>query len=361
MAIFAGAAMTASEIVAHRLARQHLVGAPLGSPEDVVRWSGAVQAQDYYGAKWALGQRCGADDAAVEEAFNAGRILRTHLCRPTWHFVAAADIRWLLQLTAPRVDRVVSFQYRKLDLDERTLRRGDEAIGRALEGKGPLERTAIAEALRHAGFDVSGIRFVHLLMHAELSGVICSGPRRGRQFTYALLEERVPKVPAMDHDEALALLVRRYFSSRGPASLQDFCLWSGLTLADAKKGIALVKEDFTEVGINGRACWYPKDSVPPRIPANTVHLLPNYDEYGIGYKDRSAFYDPEEARAAGGASFRHMVLLNGRLIGTWDRDLGTNSVRPMFSLFRKPTIRVQAAIRAASLRYARFLGLDLAD
>lgn len=352
--------MTANEIVARRLVQQRLVGPLLEGPEAVVRWFGAVQAQDYHGAKWALGQRCGADDAGVEAAFNAGRILRTHLCRPTWHFTAPEDIRWLLMLTGPRVQRVAGTMYRKLGLEERTLRRADETLARALQGGRHLDRFALADALKRARIDTGGMRLVHLLFHAELEGVICSGPRQGKQFTYALLEERVPKAPMPHREEALAELVRRYFTSRGPASLNDFALWSGLTIADGRKGIALQDGRFQEVTINGRPGWYLPSASVPKVPANTAHLVPNYDEYGIGYKDRSAFYDPKEGHAAQQAGvnpFRHLVLLNGRMCGTWERMLTKDTAEVRLALFTPLSAAARKAVGAAAKRYARFLGL----
>ncbi len=354
--------MKAQEILAHRLANQHLVGAALNGPVEVVRHFAGMQAQDYYGAKWAVGQRCGASDDEVDAAFDDGRILRTHLCRPTWHFVAAEDIRWMLRITAPRVHQANAFMNRSRGLDTKLLNRATDIIAKALVGGKHLERDELMALLGRSRIDTSEFRSAHFMMYAELEGVVCSGPRVGKQFTYALLEERVPKARELTQEQALAEITRRYFNSRGPATLHDLTLWSGLTMADARKGIAMVGKEFMRVEIGGKDNWFPDSGGPRKVPANAAHLVPNYDEYGIGYKDRSAFYDPEQARAGrNNPVFRHLVLLNGRMIGTWDRTLAKRSVSIVDSLFVSPTAAASRALEKAKARYARFLGHPLAD
>ncbi len=200
-----------SHIAGRRLANQRLSSAGLESPEDVVSWLGAVQAQDYYGAKWALALRMreGADDV-IEDAFTSGAILRTHVLRPTWHFVAPADIRWMLALTAPRVNATIGSYYRKLELDAAVFRQSNTALARALRGGRQLTRDALRQAVRRAGVAADdGMRFGFILLRAELDAVICSGPRAGKQFTYALLDERVAAAKAITRDEALARLTQR--------------------------------------------------------------------------------------------------------------------------------------------------------
>ncbi|HYU15343.1 MAG TPA: crosslink repair DNA glycosylase YcaQ family protein, partial [Candidatus Acidoferrum sp.] len=177
------------DIVRRRLENEHLVGAPLARPEDVVRWLGAVQAQDYAGAKWGVAQRAAAcGDADVEEAFQSGRILRTHVLRPTWHFVMPADVRWMLQLTAPRIKAAMGHYDRKLDLTPAVYARSNAAIAVALQGGVHLTRQELARVLDAAGIAARGQRLGHLMVRAELDAVVCSGPRRGKQFTYALLD-----------------------------------------------------------------------------------------------------------------------------------------------------------------------------
>jgi winged helix DNA-binding protein len=351
--------MNNAGIRALRLTNQRLVGDPLPDATSVVRHFGAMQAQDYHGAKWAIGQRCGASDRTIEQLFNDGHILRTHLCRPTWHFVLPEDIRWLLQLTGPRVQRQNGTMYRKLGLDERKCTKAAELIARRL-GTGPTTRDVIMADLRKARFDVTENRPAHYLMFAELEGIICSGPRVGKQFTYALLDHCVPPQPPVDRDDALERLARRYLASRGPASAHDLSLWSGLTVSDARKAIGMIERELERVEVNGQHQWYAKGAKPAKIQANTVHLLPNYDEYGIGYKDRSAFYDTTVARLSGHRGdpvFRHLILVNGSMIGTWDRTLTSKTVDVRTSTFDRLPSTTSKALEKAIKRYSVFLGL----
>src|SRR5215216_1744383 len=244
-------------IVEHRLHNQLLSQTKLTHPNQVVASLGAVQSQDYAGAKWALALRMeGLPDAAIDTAFNEGKILRTHILRPTWHFVTPEDIRWMLMLSAPRVHVGNAFMYRQLELDKAIIKKGYAVLEKALEGSQYLTRTELGSIFEKAGILAEGQRLAYLMMSAELDGIICSGPRRGKQFTYALLEERAPKVRVLDPDEALAEFTKRYFSTRGPATLHDFTWWSGLTMADAKKGLELVKPRFEGEVIDGKTYWF---------------------------------------------------------------------------------------------------------
>ncbi|MCA1559991.1 MAG: winged helix DNA-binding domain-containing protein [Acidobacteria bacterium] len=269
-----------------RLRNQKLTGSRFRKPEDVVAWLGAMQAQDYAAAKWAIGLRANAvTEADVERAFNAGTILRTHVLRPTWHFVTPADIRWMLALTAPRVHAVNGYYYRKFELDAGTFARSRAALERALQGGKQLTRPELAFILQRAGIPADGLRLGYLMMHAELDAVICSGRRRGNQSTYALLEERVPFATTLQRDEALAELTRRYFSSHGPATVRDYVWWSGLTAREAKAGLEMVRPVVAQRTIGQRTFWF-AGSRPPPPRASTTYLLPNYDELLIAYRDR---------------------------------------------------------------------------
>ena len=245
------------DIAHRRLANQHLTAPHLTRPEAVVAWMGAVQAQDYAAAKWALGLRLvDANDDLVEKAFNEGSIVRTHFLRPTWHFVAPADIRWMLALTGPRVRALCTPYFRKLGLDEQVLAQCSAAIERALRGGKQLTRDQLREALQEAGIQAEGdLRLPYILIHAELEALICSGPREGKQFTYMLLEERAPKVPPLDRDASVRELARRFFVSHGPATPQDFAKWSGLTVADARLGIDLAGDELCKERLDGQPFW----------------------------------------------------------------------------------------------------------
>jgi hypothetical protein len=348
------------DIARRRLAAQHLTKPVLTDAAEVVRVLGAVQSQDYAGAKWAIGMRSrGVTDASVERAFTEGRIIRTHVLRPTWHFVAPTDVRWMLALTAPRIKRAMSYYNVQVGLDDALLRRTNRILERALRDGRQLTRTELAGALRSARVDASEpFRLQRILMNAELDAVVCSGGRRGKQFTYALLEERVPPAPPLDRDESLLELSRRYFTTRGPATPNDFAWWSGLTVADARRGIEMMGSDIEREEIDGRAYW----SVPSRVKrwrAPLVHLLPNYDELFIGHKDRSALgtrMASVDLLTGGDALTAYVVVVDGQLVGGWKRVPTAKSVIVELKLPVRLSVAERSALGAAVRRYGAFLG-----
>lgn len=352
-----------SEIAHLRLHNQGLSKLRFADPSDVVTQLGAVQAQDYAGAKWALGQRIqNATDATLDQSFNRGEILRTHVLRPTWHFVTPADIRWILMLTAPRVHAANAYMYRKLELDKVTLKKSNAALEKALQGGKQLTRSELAIVFRKAGIIADGLRLGYLSAYAELEGLICSGPRRGKQFTYALLEERAPNVNPLKHTEALAEIVRRYFTTRGPATLQDFTWWSGLTMAEAKNGIEMVKSQFVSESVNGQTYWFANlmSPAPFREISPTVHLLPNYDEYFIGFKDRSAIGEAvRQSNLAENptALNAHIIIIDGQIVGGWRRTIKKHAVVVELNLITNLTKVEKRAIVGAAVRYGKFLDL----
>ena len=351
----------ALDITRARLRNQCLSGGRLKRPEDVVRWLGAVQAQDYAGAKWALGLRMQrARDADIEAAFTDGRILRTHVMRPTWHFVAPEDIRWMLALTAPRVRAAMAPYNRRLELDANVFRRSQRAMVRALRGGRQLTRQELRVVLQRAGVHAEGVqRLALIVMQAELDAVICSGARRGKQFTYALLDERVPMVRARSRDDSLTELARRYFTSHGPAQLHDFAWWSGLSVADARAGLATVDSELTRETIDGRTYWFPL-SVRTLTSPRTAYLLPLFDEYLIAYKDRSAALDPSQwTQVASRDPFAAPVVVSGQVVGGWKRIHKRDSVGIALTPFAPLHKRDVAAITDAARAYTRFLGVDL--
>jgi len=359
--------MTPGDIAHRRLVAQRLTDPPTATPADVVRRLGAVQAQDYAGAKWAIGLRSrGVDDAAVEQAVADGSIIRTHVLRPTWHFVAPEDVRWMLALTAPRIRAAMASYERKLGLDDAVVRRSNAVLERALRGGNQLTRAELAEALRGAGVDATGSqRLGHLVMRAELDAVVCSGARRGKQFTYALLDERVPPVPPRARDDALLELTRRYFATRGPATASDFAWWSGLAAGDAKKGIQLASSSLEQETVGGRTYWVDPSS-PPRTKAEkrspTAHLLPNYDEYFIGLKDRSAIAERLQSAAlvtGGNALIGNVIVVDGQLVGAWARRIEKAAVVVELEPLTRVTAAEERAIRSAAAAYGAFLGMKV--
>ena len=325
--------MNTSDVLRQRLHNQKLSSSELENPADVVRWLGAVQAQDYGAAKWALALRMrNATHAQVEDAFNEGRIIRIHLLRPTWHFVVPEDIRWLLGLTAPQVNRRSGSGYRMFELDTAIFKRSNKVLTNSLRGGKHLTRAALKAVLNKSGVAADdGVRLAHIMLRAELDGVVCSGPRIGKQFTYALLEERVPPAKPLSRDEALAKLTRSYFTSHGPATLRDFIWWSGLSTADAKRGIEIA--DL----VAEKTYWRTRSTPASNRIENPCHLLPAFDEYFVAYKDREGGLGPT-------------IIIDGRVVGTWKRDSATITLNVSRTLNRSQ----QRAIAEATERYKNF-------
>jgi len=344
-----------------RMHNGHLTGARCPTVTDVVRSFGAVQAQDFAGAKWGVAQRATAGlDRDVERAFERGEILRTHVLRPTWHFVVPADLRWLLALSAPRVKQAMATYDRKLNLDERTYARSNHALAKALAGGNHLTRSELARALAKIKIDALGHRLGHLMMRAELDAVICSGPRRGKQMTYALVSERCPPAPALDRDEALGALAGRYIASHGPAVVHDFAWWSGLTITDAKRGLELARPKLRSQLVNDRTYWFTEPPPAARGQQPIIHLLPNYDEYMVAYEHRSVAPDASVAATLGGRNnllFTNLVVLNGQPIGSWRRTVDRIAVTVTATLATAIDRPAQRALAAAVDRFGAFLEL----
>ncbi|HUI89209.1 MAG TPA: winged helix DNA-binding domain-containing protein [Anaerolineales bacterium] len=345
-----------------RLVNQHIVKSTFKKPEDVVRWLGAVQSQDYAAAKWAIAQReKNLTDSDIDQAFADGTILRTHVMRPTWHFVAPEDIRWLLALTAPRVHATNAYQYRRLELDKALFQRSNAVLTKALRDGHPLTRNELGLAFRQAGIEIDHLRLSYIIIHAELDALICSGARRGKQFTYALLDERAPANKTSTRDEALAELTRRYLTSRGPATEEDLIWWSGLSRNDGKAGIEMVKSKFENEKIDGKVYWFPSTSCR-KNPANNAFLLPNFDEYIVGYADRSAIFDSSHTQKLDARSnplFQHTIVINGQLAGTWKRTIKKDTVMIELHPFAPLTNSERKVVTIAAQNFGRFLELKL--
>ncbi len=345
------------DIARQRLARSYLIGSPWSTGRDVVRALGAMQSQDYDGAKWALSQRTtGATDDAIEREFAAGHILRTHVLRPTWHFVDPAEIRWMLALTGPYVAKRMAPYDRHLELDDKVYRRSHAALVKALRDGAHLTRTELKAVLARARIGALGVqRTAHLMMRAELDAVICSGPRHGKQFTYALLDDRVAAVAPLARDEALLELTRRYFHGRSPATAQDFSWWSGLAMADVKRGLDLASADLESATIDGKAYWSTGASI--RKPKPSAQLLPNYDEFFIGYRDRSAIGQrlaSVKSVTGGNALMAHVVAIDGQLVGGWRRAHGRDTIRVDLTHITRLSVPEQTRLLKEVRRYAAF-------
>jgi hypothetical protein len=346
---------------AQRLSTQHLVEPKFEKASDVVSLLGGVQAQDYAMSKWALGQRMrSATESSVENEINSGAILRTHVLRPTWHYVAPADIRWMLALTGPRVKAILAHYDRQLGIDAAVIRKAQKVMAKALRGEKHLTRGELAEVMKKAGIRTDGTqRLARLVMHAEMDALICSGPRRGKQFTYALMDERVPPAKAMARDASLHKLASIYFATRGPATEADFAWWSGLTMADARGAIQSLGSSVDTVEIGGR-----KHSLVARttmkVKSPLVRLLPNYDEFFIGLKDRSAMHAKLERlgiQTAIGALSGHILIIDGQIAGGWKQVFKPKSVLVKIKLLRPLSGTQQRAVDVETARLAAFFGL----
>jgi hypothetical protein len=310
------------KIAAIRLASHHLSKAVFQTPEEIVSWMGAMQAQDYTMAKWAIGVRLSkCTESQIEEAFNKGDILRTHVLRPTWHFVAPQDIRGMLLLTGNKIKSSARSRDWDLGITEELYSQANRIIAKALEGNKHLTRKELATVFEKAGIEANASRMTHFMMRAEVDALVCSGALRGKEHTYALLDERVPSYPTPTREEALAKLVQTYFRSHCPATLQDFVWWSGLSLTEAKQGMEAVKSNFFSENINGQTYWI-ADSFN-KIPKmkKATFLLPAFDEYIIAYRDRSAVLSSENFSKAVSSNgiFRPVIVVSGQVVGLWKK------------------------------------------
>lgn len=348
-----------SEIARQRLHHQRLLDEKFTTPAEVVAWLGAVQAQEYAHAKWALALRLnGFTDADMERAFTAGEILRTHIMRPTWHFVTPDDIRWLLAITGPRVHALNAYMQRQLELDDTLLARSGDIMAKALQGGKFLMRKELGTVLSDAGIVADGMRLGYIVHYAELEAVLCSGPRRGKQFTYALLEERAPNAQTLSRDEALAELTKRYFTAHGPALIKDFAWWASMTAADIKEGLEMVKGDIISEEIGGKT-YYFSPSTPAKLdPSPTALLLPPYDEFGM-YKDHSASLDPAFAAQADTALLAGVIAIDGQGIGYWRREFDKKTAIVELLPFRPLSAAEMDAISNAAQRFGEFLGMPV--
>lgn len=349
-----------TDIAVRRLRAQRLTGQAFASAPDAVRWLGAVQAQDYAGAKWALGLRTQrATEGQLDRLFDQGAILRTHVPRPTWHFVAPEDVRWLLELTGPRIRAGLATRHRQLEIDDRVAARAGAAFTAALAGGRNLTRTELGKVLGRARISPEGQRLPHLLARAELDGLIVSGPRRGKQFTYAVLDERAPKARRLSRQEAIAELVRRYFQSHGPAQIADFVWWSGLTTADARAGIALARPDLQRLVADDKEYWFDAQAASTSRAGHVAHLLPNFDEYTVAYRDRTAALEPGRAFDSTlfsfGSILSNVVTVDGRVRGAWRRTADRESVRVQVRALGRLKPAEAALVEEAGRRLGRFL------
>jgi Winged helix DNA-binding domain len=353
--------MAPRDIANDRLANQQIASAIHKKPSDVVASLVAIQAQDYLSALWAIGLRLpNATELDIKQAIADRTIIRTWPMRGTLHFVAAADVRWMLELLTPRIIAGNAGRCRQLELDTAIFAQSRKLFLNALQGDNQLPRDEMYQLLERSRISTANQRGLHILWRLAQEGVLCFASHAGKQPTFALLDEWGPKTKKLDHDEALSELARRYFTSHGPATLQDFVWWSGLKISDAKTGLEATSSKLAQETIDGKVYWMPQNGLDD-IP-NTVHLLPGFDEYLLGYKDRSASLDPRHApKVIPGKNgiFMPTIVRSGRVVGTWKRALKKNAVVVTTSFFGTPKKIETCACEDAAKRYGRFLGIPV--
>jgi len=351
-----------STIADRRLRNQRIAGKAHRHPEDVVAWLGAVQAQEYPAARWGLALRMknGTTDTEIERAVNEGRILRTHVMRPTWHFVTPDDIHWMLELTGPRVRQRMAHYGSREGLDGALVSRALAIFERALGNGQYLTRGELGERLARSGIIAKGVPLALLTMYAELDGLICSGPYREKHLTYALLAERAPRSRVLSRDEALAELSRRYFSSHGPATIRDFVWWSGLTTSDARRGLDMNRARHELVDGRTYSTIEPVSRTVARGAA--VHMLPIYDEYLVAYRDRDGVphaASTVRSKTRAPVVFQHALVADGQVAGTWRVLRRPDQVMVDVALLRRFTAAERQGMAEAVARYSRFLGMQV--
>lgn len=360
--------MTRSEILAHRLHNHHLTGlrfstSRFSTPSEVVGHLGALQAQDYAWGLWSVGVRLpGGAAEAVERAIEDRRIVRTWPMRGTLHLVAAGDVRWMLDLMAARVIAGRAGMFRRIGLTDDLVARSRGALRGALAGGRRLPRPAVARLLQSEGIPAGPNVCVVLIAHLCMEGLLCTGPRAGSDNSYVLLDEWCPPGPRLSRPAAVAEAVRRYFTSHGPATVKDFVGWSGLTVADARSGIAAAGDGLeTVTDEDSKTYWMARGSSPP-LAEPTAFLLPAFDEYVLGYKERDVAIDPDHSpKIVPGRNgvFLPTVVVDGRIEGTWKREQSGKKVIVTVTRFG-PISKVHAEIlRAEAECYGAFVGAPL--
>jgi hypothetical protein len=356
--------MEPSQVARARLRNSGLNASLFNSPPEVVRAHGGMQAQDYGPTKWSIGQRLrGATADDVEAHVSSGSIIRTHVLRPTWHFVAAEDLRWMLRLTGPRVQRGMQSRYHELGLGSQTLARARRAIAKALAGGVHLTRREVSEVLVRSRIDPAGQRLPHILGHCELEGLICSGAPRGKQQTFALIDERVAQEQDNLPDDPIVELVLRYFSSHGPATMKDLRWWSSLTIKEIRAALEALEGQIVSETINDIVLWYVPNGRQSSPRKGTAHLLQTYDETVVGYTESRYFGDPREKQARAAFTDRNLptgiVLLDDRILGLWRRETKPRSTTIDVRLYERPDQHASRALDRATKRLSAFTGVPV--
>jgi hypothetical protein len=343
-----------------RLRSQQIANSSLDSAAAVVSWMVSIQAQNYAGGKWSIGLRWPAGtEAAVEQALQQRQILRTWTLRGTLHFVAASDIGWLLALLAPRLITKNARRYRQLDLDEQTLACSSALLAETLQDGRARDRTALKKLLEAEGISMQGQRAPYILQHAALKGQIAQTTAPRNNPLYVSLADNLPQARALSREEALAELALRYFSSHGPATLQDFIWWSGLLAADARAGLTAVSNQLIKETIAGEAYWRTSQLPGSSFQEPVVCLHPPFDEFLLGYRERGAVLsEPQQTLwKSSNAMFPPTITVNGRVVGFWRRTQQSGEVIIRTENLSPTAVANPSDLQKAVRRYGDFLGL----
>lgn len=342
-----------------RMSSQQLHRPQFSSPLEIVSFMGAMQAQEYTMAKWAVGIRLKSPALrTVDEALAKGEILRTHVMRPTWHFIAAEDIRWMCQLSKERIRRAYNSYLGtlKLEMPETFRVKAADLVLRALEGGNSLTKKEIEQVMNHGGIEMDNARVSLLLSFLETEGIVCSGVDKGKDFTYALLDERVPATVELTKEESLARLATAYFRSHSPASLNDFVWWSGLSVTEARQAMTLIEKELVADLFPEQNLFIHDTCTSIRSSKNTLHLLPSYDEYLISYKDRTAVLASDHHPKAfnNWGIFYPVILYDGKIIGNWKKSAAKKTLNVAYTFFDGHACEDSALLEKAIERYKMF-------
>ncbi|MCE1199649.1 MAG: winged helix DNA-binding domain-containing protein [Marinilabiliales bacterium] len=351
--------MESQEILSIRLKSHLLTGSNPTGAAATVRHMAAMQAQDFRMAKWAIGIRSPqTSEQEIQQAIDSGDIIRIHLLRPTWHFAAPEDVRWMLDLSGARIRSAMASNDKKLGLAPEDFRRSNQMLEKLLRDGQSLTRDELIPHWEAAGIGTMVNRPAHLLMHAETEQIICSGPFRKTAVTYALLDERIPASPILSREEALGTLALRYFTGHGPATLPDFCWWSGLSLNDCRKAISLVENRLLSEHSPWGTLWFAESSVLIADDSFKNHLLPAYDEFIIGYRQRETVIGLSQQKKAISSNgvFRPVLLRNGQAVGLWRTAVVKGKTTVERSPFENVQSREESLFEEATERYLRFAG-----
>ncbi len=354
--------MTLQDISYLRLINQQIAGSEFNTPKEIVGWMGAIQAQDFAMAKWAVGMRLpGSTEKTINSAIDSGEIIRTHLLRPTWHFVSADDIYSMLSLTAPNIKAAMKSRDKQLELNDAVYRKSNSILEKALAGGYHLTRKEIADLLATEDINTSDNRLSHILMRAELDGIVCNGKTRNNKLTYALLSERAPKASVFSREESLGVLARTYFRSHGPATLKDFTWWSGLPVKDSKYALELVKHEFVSETVNNQMYWFAETTVNPMVKKDHIFMMPAYDEILISYKDRTAIlpFTNHQNAVSNNGIFRPVIIVNNQVEGIWKRTTKNNKTILETNFFRQPDNLSREMIAGAFASYRKFINKEV--